>query len=127
MGTIRRMLIVGRRGVAPLAVAMVLGYAGHAEAGTATLSWTEPSSSSTIASYKVYLGSASGLSDVLIQSLGLPTPNGSGVYSATVSVANGTTVYASVTAIDNTGSESPRSNTIVIQTLGPPGQPTLVP
>jgi fibronectin type 3 domain-containing protein len=109
---------------------MVLGQAGLAEAYNATLTWTEPSGS-TIASYKVYVGSASGLSDVLIQSLGLPTPNSGGVYSATVTVADGTTVYASVTAIDNTGSESSRSNTIVIQTgtqtLGAPGQPILMP
>ena len=113
--------------MAPLALALVLGYAGRSEAYTATLRWTEASNGSTIASFTVYLGSAAGQSDVLVKSLGLPTPDASGVYSATLTIADGTTVYASVTATDNTGSESPRSNALTIQTLGPPGQPVLMP
>jgi len=127
MGKIQGMLAAGRRGTALLVLAMVLGYAEQAGAYVATLRWTEPSSSSTVASFTVYLGSASGLSDVLVQSLGHPTPDGSGVYTATVTITDGTTVYASLTATDSTGSESSHSNTIQIQTLGAPGQPTLVP
>ena len=133
MGSIQKMFMIqkkflaGRWGWAPLAMVMVLGFAGHAEGYTATLNWTEGTSTSPVASYKVYVGSAAGLSDVLVQSLGLPTANASGVYSATVTLADGPTAYVSVTAIDNTGSESPRSNTITIQTLGPPGQPVLQP
>jgi len=127
MGTIRSMWAAGRRSAAPLALALLFGYAGGAEGYVATLRWTEPSSSSTIASFTVYLGTTSGGSDVLVQSLGLPSPDASGVYSATVTIADGTTVYAAVTATDNTGSESPRSNSLQIQTLGPPGQPTLMP
>jgi hypothetical protein len=114
-----------------LASAMVLlGYAGYAGAYTATLSWEEPGSS-TITGFNVHLGSAYGLSDIAVQSLGLPVPSASGVYTATVTVADGTSPYASVTAIDNTGSESIISNGIVLQpsssSLGAPGQPVLVP
>jgi hypothetical protein len=130
MGTIRRISIVLARSFIPAMAILMLGYAGRADARSETLRWQHPNPG-TVSSFKVYVGSVSGGVDVLVQSLGKPTPDGSGVYTATISVADGATVYVTLTALDAAAAESVRSNEILLPgmpgTLGAPGKPTLVP
>jgi len=130
MGTIKRISIVLARGFIPAMAILLLGFAGRADARSETLRWYHPNPG-TVSSFKVYVGSVSGGVDVLVQSLGKPTPDGSGVYTTTISVADGATVYVTLTALDTTAAESVRSNEIVLPgitiPLGPPGKPSLIP
>jgi hypothetical protein len=72
--------------------------------GAATLNWTA-STSSDVASYKVYMGTASGV-------YGQTTSVGIVTTSQVQNLTTGQTYYFSVTAVDSSGNESSHSNEV---------------
>lgn len=90
-------------------LALALLFAAHAaHARTETLRW-EYSEPSLVDGFRAHVGSSSRSYDQTID-LGLPTADGSGVFSRSVQVSDGATVYVAVTAYTNGGQQSPYSN-----------------
>jgi hypothetical protein len=105
---------------------LMLGAAGSAEARQETLRWTHPQNS-RVASFRIYVGSAPGASDLISQDVGLPTPDANGIYSFTVELDTEETIYVWSRAVGPTSLESEPSNEISRSVpLGMPGRPTLV-
>lgn len=109
-----------------IALATLL-VAAQAQARTETLRFTY-SAPDRISSFKVYVGSAPGQSDVLTQTLAsFGSPDANGVYSVTVDVGSADAVYIRMTAVGLDSSESVASNEIErLAPLGVPGTPVVV-
>lgn len=116
----------GRSALAACAALCLL--AGAARAETVTLRWRHPAPG-RVAGFRAHLGPAPGQYARSID-LGRPTPDATGVYRARVEVDDGARTYIAISAYDEGGSESPRSNewarssTAVV--LGQPGRPQVV-
>jgi hypothetical protein len=115
-----------RRSLFSLVLAsLALGAAGLAEARQETIRWVHPLAGQ-VASFHVFVGSAPGSADLLSQNVGLPAPNGSGVYSITLDLASEATVYVRMTAVDSSSVHSPPSNEVSRSVpLGMPGTPVV--
>ena len=72
--------------------------------GTATLAWNA-STSTDVAGYKVYMGTASGV-------YGPSTSVGNVLTSQVTTLQSGTTYFFTVTAVDTSGNESTFSNEV---------------
>lgn len=101
--------------------------AGLAEARQETLRWTHPLGAPEVASFHIYVGSSPGATDLVSQNVGLPTPDGSGVYTFTVDLGdNEETVFVHMTAVDASAVPSAASNTVTRSVpLGMPGTPVV--
>ena len=88
----------------PLTVPVTLTVTAPPTSGTATLTWNS-STSSDVAGYKVYMGTASGV-------YGPPTSVGNGLASQVTNLQTGTTYFFAVTAVDTSGNESTFSNEV---------------
>jgi hypothetical protein len=111
------------RAVASAAALALVASAAHAR--SELLRWQHPNPSS-VAGFKVYVGSASGSYQTTID-VGLPTPS-SGVYSYSLQVSDADSVYVAVSAYGPTGLEGPRSNEQLRRgLLSKPGKPALQP
>jgi hypothetical protein len=114
--TIRRTFLLGL---------LSLAVAGAAEARQETLRWTHPLGSA-VASFHIYVGSSPGAADLLSQNVGVPTPDGSGIYTVTIDVDTEEAVFVRMTALDVGSLESAPSNEITRTVpLGVPGRPTV--
>lgn len=106
------------------AIALLLP-AGAAQARSELLRWQHPNPS-TVAGFKVHVGSSSGSYQTVID-VGLPTPV-NGVYSFALQVPDPDGVYVAVSAYGPTGLEGPRSNEKFREgLLGAPGKPQIQP
>jgi hypothetical protein len=115
--TLRRTFLLGL---------LSLALAGAAEARQETLRFTHPLGSE-VASFHVYVGSTPGASDLMNQNVGLPTPDGSGIYTVTIDLDTEETVFVWMTALDTGSLESAASNEISRSVpLGIPGRPVVV-
>lgn len=98
-------------------------FAGQAHARPEILRWTHPNASS-LSSFRVLVGRSSGQSDLLDQIVSTASQNSRGVFSVTVHVASGQTIFIRMTAIDAASNESVPSNEIQRSVpLGIPGRP----
>ncbi|TLY16885.1 MAG: hypothetical protein E6K69_03110 [Nitrospirae bacterium] len=88
----------------PRTVPVTLTVTAPPTSGTATLTWNA-STSSDVAGYKVYLGTASGV-------YGPPTSVGNVITSQVTNLQSGTTYFFAVTAVDTSGNESTFSNEV---------------
>lgn len=104
-----------------------LFVAAQAQARPETLRFTYPDPSA-VSSFRVYVGSATGQSDVLTQTLtSFGSPDADGVYSVTVEIDSPDTVFIRLTALGADSSESVASNEIQRSApLGAPGRPVVV-
>lgn len=82
--------------------------ASGAQARQQTLRWKHPDPGA-VAGFRVYVGTHSHQYTSTFD-VGKPTPDASGVFSSTVSVPDGVTVYVAVAAYSAQGLESPLSN-----------------
>jgi hypothetical protein len=105
-GSARRSWRRAIRGASIVALGMILG-ASVAQARTETLRWTH-SEASRVSRFEAHIGPSSGNYDRVIN-LGVPSPNGSGVRSADVTVGDNEDVYVALRAIGNDGTTSPFS------------------
>lgn len=100
--------------------------AGRAE--TVTLRWRHPAPE-RVAGFRAHVGAASGAYARTID-LGRPTPDAAGVYRARIEVDDGERAYLAVSAYDEAGRESARSNewarSSSTPVLGTPGRPQVV-
>lgn len=93
-------------------LALALVFAAHAaHARTETLQW-EYSAPGRVDGFRAHVGSSSQSYHSSVD-LGLPVPDASGVYSATVEVADDATVYLALTAYSDDAGTSPFSNEIL--------------
>ena len=97
----------GRRANTALCLLAVILCASAASARTERFRWTE---ATTVASFKLYWGNASG-SYSTSQNVGLPAKDSTGAYYYDILVADTATIYATVTATSG-GLESVKSNEI---------------
>jgi hypothetical protein len=122
---------------AGIGAALILGAPSMAEARTEVLRWTHPDSGS-VASFKVYYGTASGNYGTAID-VGKPAPE-AGIHAFPLEVPTGMEnedLFIAVTAVDAEGQESlysnertreaPTSEVPPADSLGQPGTPQLVP
>lgn len=116
----------GRRFLrATFAAIALAGLPAAAHARSELLRWQHPNPS-TVAGFKVYVGSASGSYQTVLD-VGLPAPV-NGVYSFSIQVPDPDSVYVAVTAYGPTGLEGPRSNEGFREgLLGAPGKPQIQP
>ena len=102
--------------------------AGSAQAETVTLRWRYPAPE-RVAGFRAHVGGSPGSYARTID-LGRPTPDAAGVYRARVEVDDGELTHLAVSAYDETGHESARSNewarSSLIPVLGTPGKPRVV-
>jgi hypothetical protein len=102
--------------------------AGAAGAETVTLRWRHPAPE-RVAGFRAHVGGAPGAYTRSID-LGRPTPDAAGVYRARIEVEDGERTHLAVSAYDETGRESARSNewarSSTIPVLGTPGRPQVV-
>lgn len=89
-------------------VLSALLIAATASARDEVLRWTHPDPSG-LARFEALVGSSSGSYGAPI-SLGLPSPDGSGIYTATISVGDNDDVYIALQAVDTAGVASFPSN-----------------
>lgn len=118
-----------RRRLAALAACVaLLGVAAPARAETVTLRWRHPAPE-RVAGFRAHLGSAPGVYTRTVD-LGRPTPDADGVYRARVEVGDAERTHLAVSAYDEDGRESPRSNEWArasrAPVLGTPGRPEVV-
>jgi hypothetical protein len=112
-------------------VSLVLGLAtvllaAQAEARTEQLRFTHPDASS-VGTFRVYVGSVAGQSDLLAETVTPSGPDPSGVYTYVIEVESEATLYIRMTAVDTAAQESIDSNEIERNVpLGLPGQPIVV-
>jgi hypothetical protein len=96
-----------------------------AQARSELLRW-QHANPSTVAGFKVYVGSSSGSYQTVID-VGLPVPV-NGIYSFSLQVPDPDSVYVAVSAYGPTGLEGPRSNEKLREgVLGAPGKPLIQP
>lgn len=112
-----------------LAACAALGLAAAAaRAETVTLRWRHPAPE-RVAGFRAYVGGAPGSYTRSID-LGRPTPDAAGVYRARVEVDEGERTHLAVSAYDENGRESARSNewarSSATPVLGTPGRPQVV-
>ena len=104
---------------------LLLGFAAAAEAREETVRWTH-SLGGQVASFHIQVGTTPGAADLMDQAIGVPTPDGQGIYSFTVDVDTEETIYVRMTAVDASDVHSDPSNTISRSIpLGMPGQPVV--
>ena len=105
--------------------ALLAGLPAVARARTETLRWTH-SGSEGVSGFKIYVGATARTYENLVD-VGLPARDAAGVYSRSIDVVDGATVYLAVSAYNSTGEESPYSNEQVRGgiALGAPGKPGL--
>jgi hypothetical protein len=115
-----------RRLVRALALgAGVLATAAAANARSELLRWQHPDAT-TVAGFKVYVGSSSGAYQTTLD-VGKPAPS-SGVFSYSLTVPDANTVYVAVSAYGPTGLEGTKSNEQRrLGLLGAPGKPVITP
>jgi len=95
--------------------ALLILLAASAEARVVTLRWTDPNPApSPAAGFRAHVGTSSRTYGAAIE-LGKPTPDASGVYSASATVPDGVTAYVAVSALGATGNQSLWSNEQVVQ------------
>ena len=100
--------------------------AAQAEARTEVLRFTHPEAS-RVGTFRVYVGSAAGQSDLLVETVTPSGPDPSGVYTYLIELVSETTLYIRMTAVDAAAQESVDSNEIERNVpLGLPGQPIVV-
>ena len=105
---------------------LLLCVAGAAEAREETVRWTHPLATQ-VASFRIYVGSSPGASDLMSRDVGVPTPDANGIYSFTVEVDTQETIYVRSTAVAGTSLESAPSNEINRSIpLGTPSRPVVV-
>jgi len=112
-----------------LAVCAALCLAAPAvQAETITLRWRHPAPERVVG-FRAYVGRAPGDYTRTID-LGRPTPDAAGVYRARVEVDDGERTHLAVSAYDEAGQESARSNewarSSTVPVLGMPGRPQVV-
>ena len=111
----------GGKAAAPLqllcALLATLFLATQALARTETITWNHPSPPLPTG-FAVYQGSSAGVYGPALE-IGLPTPDGSGVYTYDLAVPDNDTVYVVMTAYGN-GLESPHSNEQIRAPAAPP-------
>jgi hypothetical protein len=111
--------------LAACAAALCLVAAG-ARAETVTLRWRYPAPE-RVAGFRAHVDGASGSRTI---DLGRPAPDAAGVYRARVEIGDGERVHLAVSAYDESGAESPRSNewarAASAPVLGTPGRPEVV-
>lgn len=101
-------------------------FAAQAEARSEVLRFTHEDAGS-VDSFRVYVGSQAGQSDLLDETVTPSSPDVSGTYTFTIEVASEATVYIRMTAVAASAGESPASNEIERSVpLGLPGQPIIV-
>jgi hypothetical protein len=102
--------------------------AAAARAETVTLRWRHPAPE-RVAGFRAHLGRAPGLYTRTVD-LGRPTPDAEGVYRARVEVEDGERTHLAISAYDESGRESVRSNewarSSTAPVLGTPGRPEVV-
>jgi hypothetical protein len=117
----------GRLSVLAACAALCLA-AVAARAEMVTLRWRYPAPE-RVAGFRAHLGGAPGAYTRTID-LGRPTPDAAGVYRARVEVDDGERTHLAVSAYDETGQESARSNewarSSATPVLGTPGRPQVV-
>lgn len=105
--------------------ACALALATAAAARTEVLRWQHPDPT-TVAGFKVYVGSSAGSYQTTLD-VGMPTASG-GVFSYSLQVPDANTVFVSVSAYGPTGLEGPKSNEQQrLGLLGTPGKPQIQP
>jgi hypothetical protein len=105
--------------------ALLLGLASAASARSELLRWQHPNASA-VAGFKVYVGNAEGVYQTTLD-VGMPTISG-GVYSYSLQVPDGNTVFIAVSAYGPTGLEGAKSNEQRrLGQLGMPGKPQITP
>ena len=106
---------------------VTLGAAASAEAREETVRWTH-AQGEQVAEFRIQVGTSPGAADLIDESIGLPQPDGAGIYSFTLDVDYQATLYVQMTAVDSGGLASDPSNTISRSLpLGMPGVPTVQP
>ena len=108
-----------------LALAMLF-YASPAQARPEVLRFThaEPA---RVASFRVLVGSASGQSDLLDQTLTVGPPDAAGEFAVLIDIASPATIYIRLTATGTDGTLSAASNEIQRSVpLGLPGRPMVI-
>jgi len=107
---------------AALVVALPLLLAtGSAQARLATIQWTDPNPApSPVTNFRLHVGTTSGSYGAIVD-LGLPTPNASGVFTASANVPDDVDVYIVMTAFEVSGLESAWSNEQVLAAPPPAG------
>jgi hypothetical protein len=89
---------------------LLIVAATSAQARTETFRWLDPNPlPSPVVAFKVYMGPGPG-NYITILDVGLPTPDGDGIYSFSADVPDGNTVYVAMTATDIENLESSFSN-----------------
>ncbi|HEY8120033.1 MAG TPA: hypothetical protein VII78_01845 [Myxococcota bacterium] len=117
---------MGKRALRAAALgALLLGLASAASARSELLRWQHPNASA-VAGFKVYVGSATGVYQTTLD-VGMPTAS-AGVYSYSLQVPDGSTVFVAVSAYGSTGLEGAKSNEQRrLGQLGTPGKPQITP
>jgi hypothetical protein len=111
-----------------LACAALCVAAGAAQAESVTLRWRYPAPE-RVAGFRAYVGRTAGAYTRTID-LGRPTPDAAGVYRARVELGDGERSHLAISAYDEAGRESARSNewarSSLVPVLGTPGKPRVV-
>ena len=116
---------LGLRGTLLALALTLLVAAGTAQARTETFRWLDPNPlPSPVVAFRIHLGSSSGNYTTVLD-VGLPTPDGSGVYSASTDVPDAAVVYVAMTAVADL--ESGFSNEQVRSPVDSGGPPTALP
>lgn len=117
----------GRLSALAVCAALCLS-AAPVRAETVTLRWRYPAPD-RVAGFRAHVGPAAGAYTRTID-LGRPTPDAAGVFRARIEVDDGERAHLAVSAYDETGRESARSNewarTSAVPVLGTPGRPQVV-
>ena len=104
---------------------LTLAVASFAEARDETVRWTHPLGPQ-VASFHIYVGSSAGTSDLMDQSVGLPSVDTNGIYSTTITLTTEDTIFVRMTAVDANAVASTTSNEISRSVpLGTPGTPVV--
>ena len=84
----------------PLLALLVLGLPGIGQARTETLRWTDPNPApSPVESFEAHHGPSSGNYDTVVD-LGLPVPDGAGVYTFNITVPDPAVIFIALRASD---------------------------
>ena len=115
-----------RRAMLLASALATLTLAGAAEARQETVRWTQDLGDQ-VSSFHIFVGSSPGAADLLNQPIGVPTPDGAGIYSFTLDVDSESTLYVRLTAINGGDVHSSPSNEVSLSVaLGIPGTPIVV-
>lgn len=102
-----------------------LAFASAAEARDETVRWTH-ALGDQVSTFHIQVGTSPGSADLVDQPIGVPAPDGQGIYSYTLTVDTEETIYVRMTAVDDANVHSLSSNTIErTVALGTPGRPVV--